>query len=156
MMLLLGDVFPNFSANTTDGEIDFYEWLGQSWGILFSHPSDFTPVCTTELAKVINLQPEFQKRNVKTIGLSCDSVTSHKEWCKDIKSYGGCTDDDKFPYPLIEDKDRKIAMKLGMIDKDELDAVGMPLTARAVFIIDPNKKFRLSLLYPATTGRNFE
>ncbi|XP_050360912.1 peroxiredoxin-6 [Nymphalis io] len=155
-MVLLGDVFPNFTANTTEGEINFHDWLGESWGILFSHPSDFTPVCTTELSKVIRLLPEFKKRNVKTIGLSCDSVTSHIDWCKDIKCYAGCDEDEKFPYPIIDDKDRNIAMKLGMLDKDELDTSGMPLTARAVFIVDSNKKFRLSLLYPATTGRNFD
>ncbi|CAK1588323.1 unnamed protein product [Parnassius mnemosyne] len=155
-MVLLGDIFPNFSANTTEGEIDFHDWLGESWGILFSHPSDFTPVCTTELARVITLLPEFIKRNVKVIGLSCDTISSHSEWCKDIKSYAGCNDDKKFPFPIIEDKDRLLAAKLGMVDKDELDASGMPLTARAVFIIDPKKKFRLSILYPATTGRNFD
>ncbi|XP_013184824.1 peroxiredoxin-6 [Amyelois transitella] len=155
-MFMLGEAFPNFTANTTDGEIDFHQWLGDSWGILFSHPSDFTPVCTTELSRVLKLLPEFQKRNVKVIGLSCDSVASHVEWCKDIKCYAGMNEDDKFPYPIIEDKDRHIAMKLGMVDKDELDSAGMPLTARAVFIIDSNKKFRLSLLYPATTGRNFD
>ncbi|XP_053624339.1 peroxiredoxin-6 [Plodia interpunctella] len=155
-MFMLGEAFPNFTANTTDGEIDFYQWLGESWGILFSHPSDFTPVCTTELSRVLKLLPEFQKRNVQVIGLSCDSVSSHIEWCKDIKSYAGVNEDDKFPYPIIEDRDRNIAMKLGMVDKDELDKSGMPLTARAVFIIDSNKKFRLSLLYPATTGRNFD
>ncbi|CAH2268001.1 jg18547, partial [Pararge aegeria aegeria] len=126
------------------------------WGILFSHPSDFTPVCTTELAKVIKLLPEFVKRNVKVVGLSCDSVASHIEWCKDIKSYAGCSEQELFPYPIVEDKDRNIANKLGMIDKDELDTAGIPLTARAVYVVDPNKKFRLSLLYPATTGRNFE
>ncbi|XP_023941442.1 peroxiredoxin-6 [Bicyclus anynana] len=155
-MLLLGDLFPNFTANTTEGEIDFHGWLGDSWGILFSHPSDFTPVCTTELAKVMHLMPEFAKRNVKVIGLSCDSVSSHVEWCADIKSYAGFSDDKVFPYPIIEDKNRIIANKLGMVDKDELDAAGIPLTARAVYVIDPNKKFRLSLLYPATTGRNFD
>ncbi|CAG9558127.1 unnamed protein product [Danaus chrysippus] len=155
-MLFLGDVFPNFTANTTAGEINFHEWLGSSWGILFSHPSDFTPVCTTELAKLLNLLPEFEKRNVKVIGLSCDSISSHIEWCKDIKSYAGCNEDEKFPYPIIEDQDRSLAKSLGMVDKDELDQKGMPLTARAVFIVDVNKKFRLSLLYPATTGRNFD
>ncbi|CAG9781796.1 unnamed protein product [Diatraea saccharalis] len=155
-MLLLGDVFPNFSANTTEGEINFHDWIGEEWAILFSHPSDFTPVCTTELARVLNLLPQFNERNVKVIGLSCDSVSSHKEWCKDIKHYAGLNEDEKFPYPIIEDKDRKIANLLCMIDKDELDNSGIPLTARAVFIIDSNKKFRLSLLYPATTGRNFD
>ncbi|XP_068623894.1 peroxiredoxin-6 [Battus philenor] len=155
-MFQLGDIFPNFTANTTIGEIDFHDWLEDSWGILFSHPSDFTPVCTTELARVINLMPEFEKRNVKVIGLSCDSISSHFDWCKDIKCYAGCNEDEKFPYPIIEDKDRALAAKLGMVDKDELDETGMPLTARAVFIIDQKKKFRLSILYPATTGRNFD
>ncbi|XP_075991200.1 peroxiredoxin-6-like [Anticarsia gemmatalis] len=154
-MLYLGDVFPNFTANTTAGEIDFHEWLGDSWGILFSHPSDFTPVCTTELARVLTLLPEFNKRNTKVIGLSCDSLTSHEQWSKDIQCYAGCNEDEKFPYPIIEDKELKLALKLGMVDKDELDNKGMPLSARAVFIIDPLKKFRLQLLYPATTGRNF-
>ncbi|KAL4717847.1 hypothetical protein ACJJTC_000996 [Scirpophaga incertulas] len=155
-MFLLGEIFPNFIANTTEGEIDFHVWLGSSWGVLFSHPADFTPVCTTELARVIRLLPEFSKRNVKVIGLSCDSVQSHMEWSKDIKNYAGFNEADKFPYPIIADRDRKIASLLGMIDKDELDSEGVPLTARAVFIIDPNKKFRMSFLYPATTGRNFD
>ncbi|CAK1554177.1 unnamed protein product [Leptosia nina] len=154
--MYLGDEFPNFSANTTDGKIDFHEWIGDQWAVLFSHPSDFTPVCTTELARVVKLLPEFSSRNVKVIGISCDSVSSHVEWCKDIKSYAGCNEEEKFPYPIIEDEDRSIAKKLGMLDKDELDSKGMPLSARAVFIIDPNKKFRLSILYPATTGRNFD
>lgn len=155
-MLLLGDVFPNFTANTTVGQIDFHEYLGDSWGILFSHPSDFTPVCTTELARVLTLIPEFQKRNTKVIGLSCDSIEAHTEWAKDIQCYAGVNEDEKFPYPIIEDKNREIALKLNMVDKDELDTAGMPLTARALFIIDPLKKFRLSFLYPATTGRNFD
>ncbi|XP_026758582.2 peroxiredoxin-6-like isoform X2 [Galleria mellonella] len=155
-MLLLGDVFPNFTASTTEGEIVFHDWLGDSWGILFSHPSDFTPVCTTELARVMNLLPEFKKRNVKVIGLSCDSISSHTEWCKDIKCYGGYNEEYKFPYPIIADNDRALARKLEMMDMDELDPAGIPLTARAVFIVDPNKKFRLSFLYPATTGRNFD
>ncbi|XP_026314158.1 peroxiredoxin-6 [Hyposmocoma kahamanoa] len=155
-MLLLGETFPNFTADSTAGEINFHEWLGDSWGILFSHPSDFTPVCTTELARVIKLMPEFAKRNTKVIGLSCDSIASHVEWCKDIITYAGINEDEKFPYPIIEDNQRKIATKLGMLDNDELDTAGMPLTARAVFIVDPNKKYRLSILYPATTGRNFD
>ncbi|KPI91860.1 Peroxiredoxin-6 [Papilio xuthus] len=155
-MLHLGDVFPKFTADTTQGEINFYEWLDESWGILFSHPSDFTPVCTTELARVLTLVPEFKKRNVKVIGLSCDTVESHNDWCKDIQCYAGCNENEPFPYPIIEDKARNLAVKLGMVDKDELDSSGIPLTARAVYIIDPKKKFRLSILYPATTGRNFE
>lgn len=153
-MLLLGDTFPNFTAETTEGSIDFHKWMDQSWCILFSHPSDFTPVCTTELARVITLMPEFQKRNVKVIGISCDTISSHIEWCKDIQHYAQSSR--QFPYPIIEDAERKLAHKLGMIDKDELDSNGVPLTARAVFIIDPSKKFRLSILYPATTGRNFD
>ncbi|KAJ2954542.1 hypothetical protein O0L34_g2826 [Tuta absoluta] len=139
--MLLGEQFPNFDAKTTEGKIDFHEWLGDSWGILFSHPSDFTPVCTTELARIITLYPEFEKRNIKVIGLSCDSIDSHVDWCKDIKSYAGINEDEKFPYPIIEDLNRAIAMKLGMVDKDEVDQVGMPLTARCVFIIDPSKKY---------------
>lgn len=126
-----------------------------SWGILFSHPADFTPVCTTELARVVTLHPEFVKRNTKVIALSCDSVESHKKWCNDIKVYGGCAGDN-FPYPIIADEDRELATELQMLDPDEKDAQGIPLTARAVFIVDPNKKMRLSILYPATTGRNFE
>ncbi|XP_041987076.1 peroxiredoxin-6 [Aricia agestis] len=155
-MLLLGDMFPNFTASTTEGKIDFHSWLGESWGILFSHPSDFTPVCTTELARVMQLLPEFKKRNIKVIGLSCDSISSHHEWCEDIKSYGGFSSDEKFPYPIIEDEKRILATKLGMIDKDEISPSGIALTARAVFVVDPNKKYRLSILYPATTGRNFD
>ncbi|XP_069365204.1 peroxiredoxin-6 [Maniola hyperantus] len=154
-MLLLGEVFPNFTAKTTEGEIDFFEWLGDSWGILFSHPSDFTPVCTTELAKLVQLMPEFEKRNVKVIALSCDTVASHFAWAKDVQFIAGVSLLDKFPYPIIEDKTRVIAYRLGMIDKDELDSSGIPVTARAVFIVDPKKKYRLSLMYPATTGRNF-
>lgn len=154
MRMLLGDTFPNFNANTTEGPIKFHDWVGDCWTILFSHPRDFTPVCTTELARLVVLYPQFVDRKVKLIGLSCDSVDSHKEWCKDI-----CTVADSslktFPFPIIEDENRKVAKLLGMIDKDEVDEKGMPLSARALFIIDPDKKFRLSILYPATTGRNF-
>ncbi|KAJ8921080.1 hypothetical protein NQ315_015876 [Exocentrus adspersus] len=154
-MVNLGDIFPNFSAKTTIGDIQFHDWLQDSWGILFSHPADFTPVCTTELARVVNLYPEFVKRNVKVIALSCDSVENHKKWCDDIKVYGGCSGD-SFPYPIIADEDRELATTLQMLDPDEKDADGIPVTARAVFIVDPNKKMRLSILYPATTGRNFD
>ncbi|XP_072931158.1 peroxiredoxin-6 [Epargyreus clarus] len=154
-MPLLGEEFPDFTANSTDGQIQFHEWLGNSWGILFSHPSDYTPVCTTELARVLALLPEFQKRNVKVIALSVDSLESHFGWIKDIKAYAGYSEEG-FPYPIITDKDRILSFRFGMLDRDELDSEGIPLTARAVFVVDPNKKFRLSILYPATTGRNFD
>ncbi|XP_055626670.1 peroxiredoxin-6 [Toxorhynchites rutilus septentrionalis] len=152
MVLNLGDQFPNFIADTTDGKIDFHEWAGDSWAILFSHPADFTPVCTTELSAVARLIPEFTKRNVKPIALSCDSVDSHNGWIDDIKAYGKLSE---FGYPIIDDAKRELAVKLNMLDKDEIGAGGLPLTCRAVFVIDPNRKLRLSILYPATTGRNF-
>ncbi|XP_067662402.1 peroxiredoxin-6-like [Haliotis asinina] len=152
-MVNLGDVFPNFQVDSTAGRIDFHEWLGNSWAILFSHPADYTPVCTTELGRVVQLVPEFQKRGVKLIALSCDDVESHKGWSKDVLAYVKETKD--FPYPIISDKDRSLAVKLGMVDPDEKDSAGMPLTCRAVFIIGPDKKLKLSFLYPATTGRNF-
>uniref|UniRef100_U5ET43 1-Cys peroxiredoxin n=1 Tax=Corethrella appendiculata TaxID=1370023 RepID=U5ET43_9DIPT len=156
MAIQLGDNFPNFKANTTIGEIDFHTWLGESWGVLFSHPADYTPVCTTELSRVAQLTPEFAKRNCKTIALSCDSVESHKGWIKDIQSFGNLQSDMEFPYPIIDDEKRELAVKLNMLDQNEIGAHGLPLTCRAVFLIDPNKKLRLSLLYPATTGRNFD
>lgn len=122
---------------------------------MFSHPADFTPVCTTELARLVKLQSEFTKRNTKIIALSCDTVDAHSKWCEDIKAVAGYGAD-TFPYPIIADEDREIATELGMLDNDEKDAQGIPLPARAVFIIDSLKKMRLSILYPATTGRNFE
>ncbi|EDS31152.1 peroxiredoxin-6 [Culex quinquefasciatus] len=152
MALQLGDQFPNFTADTTTGKIDFHEWAGNSWVILFSHPADFTPVCTTELSAVARLVPEFTKRNVKPIALSCDSAESHRQWIADIKDYGKLGE---FSYPIIDDEDRTLAVRLNMLDKDEIGSAGLPLTCRAVFVIDPSKKLRLSLLYPATTGRNF-
>ncbi|XP_031825682.1 peroxiredoxin 6a [Nomia melanderi] len=154
-MVLLGETFPNFDAETQNGTINFYNWLGDSWGILFSHPNDFTPVCTTELARVATLMPEFKKLGVKIIGLSCNSVESHRKWIEDIKFYGKITEGE-FPYPIIEDESRKLAASLGMLDPAEVDGYGIPMSARAVFIIDPAKKMRLSILYPATTGRNFD
>lgn len=154
-MLNLGDEFPNFKADTTIGPIQFHEWIGDSWAILFSHPSDFTPVCTTELGRVANLISEFEKRGVKVIALSCDSVESHKKWIQDIKSYAKHSGDG-FPYPIIADENREIAVHLGMLDPVEKDKDGLPLTCRAVFVIGPGKKLRLSMLYPATTGRNFD
>ncbi|XP_076278789.1 peroxiredoxin 6a [Lasioglossum baleicum] len=153
-MVLLGETFPNFDAETQNGPINFHDWLDNSWGILFSHPNDFTPVCTTELARVAKLMPEFKKLGVKVIGLSCNSVKSHRKWIEDIKSYGEINGE--FPYPIIEDESRKLASSLGMLDPAEVDGYGIPMSARAVFIIDPAKKMRLSILYPATTGRNFD
>jgi len=154
MSLKLGDEFPNFKLKTTGGEFQLHEWLGDKWGILFSHPADYTPVCTTELARAAKLAPEFAKRNTILIGLSCDSVDNHHGWIKDLQAYG----DNKaeFPFPIIDDSDRKLAKQLGMIDPDEFDTKGLPLTARAVFFIGPDKKVKASLLYPATTGRNFD
>jgi len=143
---------PNFEADTTAGHIKFHDWLGGSWAILFSHPADFTPVCTTELSMAQRLAPDFQKRGVKMIALSVDNVDEHKGWICDIKNYTNGS----FEYPIISDPNRDIAVSLGMIDPDEKDAAGMPVTARAVFIIGPDKKMKLSLLYPATTGRNFD
>ncbi|KAL5483930.1 hypothetical protein EMCRGX_G020350 [Ephydatia muelleri] len=153
MPLNLGDTFPNFSVDTTEGRISFHDFLGDSWGVFFSHPSDYTPVCTTELAEVAKLIPEFEKRNVKVIALSCDPVEAHRGWIEDIKCFA-CYKD-KWPYPIISDPSRELAVQLGMIDPDERDKAGMPLTCRAVFFIGPDKKLKLSLLYPSTTGRNF-
>lgn len=153
-MVNLGDVFPNFEADTTAGKIKFHEWLDNSWAILFSHPRDYTPVCTTELGRVVQLQPEFQKRSVKMIALSCDDVDSHNGWTKDVQCFAG-KEGAEFPYPIIADPSRDLAVQFGMIDPDEKDDKGMPLTCRAVFIIGPDKKLKLSILYPATTGRNF-
>ncbi|XP_076315147.1 peroxiredoxin 6a [Tachypleus tridentatus] len=153
-MVNLGDTFPNFTADTTIGTIDFYDWIGDSWAILFSHPADYTPVCTSELGKSATLNPEFTKRGVKLIALSCDSVDSHKGWISDIKSY--CKFGPGFPYPIISDEKRELAVKLGMLDPLEKDSQGLPLTCRALFIIGPDKKLKLSMLYPATTGRSFD
>ncbi|XP_038064069.1 peroxiredoxin-6-like [Patiria miniata] len=152
-MVNLGEIFPDFEADTSTGKINFHEWLGVSWGILFSHPADYTPVCTTELGAAANLAGEFAKRNVKMIALSVDSVESHLGWIKDIQANSKLTGD--FPYPIIAD-DRTLAVKFGMLDPDEVNKAGMPLTARCVFIIGPDKKLKLSILYPATTGRNFD
>jgi len=149
----LGDTVPNFTADSTIGSIDFHTWLGDSWAILFSHPADFTPVCTTELGRVQALHQEFANRGVKLIALSCDSVESHNGWINDIKAYNNLTE---FSYPIIADPKRDVAEMYGMMDPEEKDSAGIALTARAVFIIGPDKKLKLSLLYPATTGRNFD
>jgi len=156
MVLLLGDEFPNFKGKTTIGEIDFHEYIKDSWCIFFSHPHDFTPVCTTELGRAAKLAPEFLKRGFKMIAISCNDCNMHKEWIKDIQDYSKLDKSSTFPYPIIDDTDRSLATLLGMIDPDEKDSTGMPLTARACFIIGPDKKLKLSILYPATTGRNFD
>eukprot|EP00800_Vazella_pourtalesii_P012123 TRINITY_DN2881_c0_g1_i1.p1 TRINITY_DN2881_c0_g1~~TRINITY_DN2881_c0_g1_i1.p1 ORF type:complete len:229 (+),score=53.43 TRINITY_DN2881_c0_g1_i1:55-741(+) len=152
--LTLGSDFPNLDVDTSDGKLKLHDYLGDKWGILFSHPADFTPVCTTELAEVAKLIPEFEKRNVKVIALSCNNTDSHKAWIKDILDYGKCGGE-SLPYPIIADENRDIAVGLGMLDPVLKDKAGLPLTCRAVFIIAPDRKLKLSLLYPASTGRNF-
>ncbi|KAK3516603.1 hypothetical protein QTP70_021933 [Hemibagrus guttatus] len=153
--VLLGDVFPNFEANTTIGKIKFHDFLGDSWGILFSHPRDFTPVCTTELASAARLSNEFKKRDVKMIALSIDSVADHCAWSKDVMALHSEAAANPLPFPIIADDKRELSVLLGMLDPDERDKDGMPLTARCVFVIGPDKRLKLSILYPATTGRNF-
>jgi len=153
MPLKLGDVVPNFTSDSTHGDIDFHEWIGDGWAILFSHPADYTPVCTTELGRVQQLSGEFDQRGVKLIALSCDSTESHHGWIKDILAYNKL---DTFSYPILADPSRDVATLYGMMDPDEKDHAGLPLTARAVFVIGPGKKLKLSILYPATTGRNFD
>jgi thioredoxin-dependent peroxiredoxin len=148
MALQLGDEAPNFTAETTEGSIDFHNWLGNSWAVLFSHPKDFTPVCTTELGRVAALKPEFDKRGVKVIGLSVDPLGSHTEWSKDIKETQGHA----VNFPMIADADRKVSDLYGMIHPKANDT----LTVRSVFVIGPDKKIKLSLTYPASTGRNFD
>jgi len=147
MALRLGDIAPDFSASTTDGPISFHNWMGDDWAVLFSHPKDFTPVCTTELGEVARLKPEFAKRGVKVIGLSVDPADSHTQWAKDIHETQGHA----LNFPLIADADRKVSDLYDMIHPNANDT----LTVRSVFIIDGNKKIRLVLTYPASTGRNF-
>jgi alkyl hydroperoxide reductase subunit AhpC len=148
MALRLGDEAPDFTAVTTEGEISFHDYLGDGWGILFSHPADFTPVCTTELGLVAKLRPEFSKRNVKVIAVSVDAVDSHKEWVKDINETQKTTVD----YPIIADPDRTVATLYDMIHPNADTTV----TVRSVFVIGPDKKVKLTLTYPAATGRNFD
>ncbi|MFG1299197.1 peroxiredoxin [Xanthobacter sp. V3C-3] len=145
--LRLGDVVPDFEAVTTEGPIKFHEWLGDSWGILFSHPKNFTPVCTTELGQVAHLKGEFDKRGVKVIGLSVDTIENHPAWVGDIKDATGAT----LNFPLIADADRKVSDLYDLIHPNANDT----LTVRSVFVIGPDKKLKLSLTYPASTGRNF-
>ncbi len=147
MAVQLGDEAPDFTATSTEGELRFHEYLGDSWGVLFSHPKDFTPVCTTELGAVARLKPEFDRRNTKVIGLSVDSSGSHTEWSKDIEETQGTA----LNFPLIADEDKKVADLYGMIHPNANDT----LTVRSVFVIGPDKKVKLTLTYPASTGRNF-
>ena len=144
----LGDVAPDFSADSTQGKIEFHQWLGDSWGVLFSHPKDYTPVCTTELGVVARLQPDFKKRNTKVLALSVDTLESHQGWIKDIHE----TQRAKVDYPILADHDRKVAQLYGMIHPNASET----FTVRTVFVIDPKKKIRLTMTYPAATGRNFE
>ena len=148
MSLQLNDNAPNFVAETTEGKIDFHEWMGNGWAILFSHPKDFTPVCTTELGVVAKLKPEFDKRNVKVIGLSVDGLGNHNKWASDIQETQGY----KPNFPIIADENRKVSDLYGMIHPKADDT----LTVRSVFVIGPDKKIKLTLTYPASTGRNFD
>ena len=148
MAIRLGDDAPNFTAETTQGTINFYEWLGDSWGVLFSHPKDYTPVCTTELGMTARLKPEFDKRNVKVMGLSVDPLESHQGWEKDIEETQGTA----VNFPMIADSDRKVSDLYDMIHPNASDT----FTVRSVFIIGPDKKLKLTLTYPASTGRNFD
>ena len=147
MTLRINDIAPNFKAETTQGPIDFHQWIGDGWAVLFSHPKDFTPVCTTELGEAARLKPEFDKRNVKILGLSVDPPDSHGKWAEDIKETQG----QALNFPLIADADRKVSTLYGMIHPKSDPAV----TVRSVFVIAPDKKVRLTLTYPPATGRNF-
>jgi alkyl hydroperoxide reductase subunit AhpC len=157
MALTIGDTAPNFTAQTTEGEIDFHEWIGDSWAVLFSHPRDFTPVCTTELGYMASIKPDFDRRGVKIIGLSVDPVDNHDRWAQDIQSSTGSAPN----YPMIADTDHAVAKAYGMLPPD---VSGDPTertpaqnqTLRNVFVIGPDKKIRLILIYPMTTGRNFD
>src|SRR5436305_10821510 len=147
MAIQLGDEAPDFTVETTEGKLNLYEYLGDGWGILFSHPKDFTPVCTTELGAVARLKPEFDKRNTKVIAVSVDPVESHNKWIKDIEEVGNV----KLNYPIIGDPDRTVADLYGMIHPNASDTA----TVRSVFVIGPDKKVKLTLTYPAATGRDF-
>jgi alkyl hydroperoxide reductase subunit AhpC len=157
MALTINDNAPDFEANTTEGPIRFHEWLGDSWGVLFSHPKDFTPVCTTELGRMAALKPEFEKRGVKVIGLSVDPVDNHKRWSVDIAETQGFAPN----YPMIGDTDLKVSKLYGMLPAEagETCEGRTPMdnaTVRAVFVIGPDKKIKLALVYPMSTGRNFD
>jgi alkyl hydroperoxide reductase subunit AhpC len=152
MAIRLGDEAPNFTAETTEGTIDFHQWKGDSWAVLFSHPKDFTPVCTTELGRVAGLKPEFDKRGVKVIGLSVDPVGSHKDWASDIADVTG----NELNFPLIADPDHSIAELYDMLPATAGTELSEVLTVRSVYIIGPDNKVKLTITYPASTGRNFD
>lgn len=147
MAIRLGETAPNFTAVTTEGTIDFYDWLGDSWGLLFSHPADFTPVCTTELGRTAALGSEFKKRNVKALAVSVDPVDSHNDWIKDIEETQHVT----MNFPIVADEDRKVSELYDMIHPEVTEKT----TVRTVFVIGPDKKVKLTLTYPPSTGRNF-
>ncbi len=148
MSLRIGDIAPNFKAKTSIGEVDFYEYLGDSWGVLFSHPADYTPVCTTELGRTASLKSEFEKRNVKVLALSVDGVDSHLGWIKDINETQNTTVD----FPIIADPDKIVANMYDMIHPNASET----FTVRSLFVIGPDKKIKLMIVYPASTGRNFD
>jgi alkyl hydroperoxide reductase subunit AhpC len=148
MALHLGSTAPDFEQDSSEGPIKFHQWLGDKWGVLFSHPADFTPVCTTELGRVAKLKGEFEKRNVKVIALSVDSAVHHRDWIGDIEQ----TQDTKMNFPILADGDRKVSMLYDMIHPEADNTA----TVRSVFVIDPKKKIRLTITYPASTGRNFD
>ena len=148
MSLRIGDIAPNFKAKTSIGDVDFYEYLGDSWGVLFSHPADYTPVCTTELGRTASLKSEFEKRDVKVLALSVDGVESHKGWIKDINETQNTTVD----FPIIADPDKTVANMYDMIHPNASET----FTVRSLFVIGPDKKVKLMIVYPASTGRNFD
>jgi alkyl hydroperoxide reductase subunit AhpC len=157
MALRIGDTAPNFTAETTEGTIDFHKWIGDSWAVLFSHPKDFTPICTTELGYMARIKPEFDKRGVKIIGLSVDPVTNHAKWANDIKETQGYA----VNYPMIGDTDLKVAKLYDMLPAEEpgdasTRTAANNATVRTVFVVGPDKKIKLMLVYPMTTGRNFD
>ena len=155
MSVRIGDEAPNFTAETTDGKIEFHQWIGEGWAVLFSHPKDFTPVCTTELGYLAKLQPEFQKRNCKVIGLSIDPVDDHKRWAKDIEETQGTAPN----YPIIGDADLNVAKLYDMIHPNASGgkrSAADNATIRSVFVVGPDKKVKLTLTYPMSTGRNFD
>jgi alkyl hydroperoxide reductase subunit AhpC len=155
MALRIGDTAPNFSAQTTEGQIEFHQWIGDKWAVLFSHPKDFTPVCTTELGTMARMKAEFDKRNVKIIGLSADPVDDHKRWAKDIEETQGAA----VNYPMIGDADLKVAKLYDMLPAEATPGkrtAAENATVRTVFVIGPDKKIKLMLFYPMTTGRNFD